>query len=106
MLADEVRAVVPACSNDSITLTAMEKMSLVKSVVWEALHMNPLVVTGWDWRHDNVFVFTWEAKSELSRKSCIGRTSHVSAWGAGSARRVGSGGVSKELTLGQKHSPN
>jgi hypothetical protein len=33
MLADEVRLVVPAGSNDSITLTAMEKMSLVKSVV-------------------------------------------------------------------------
>ncbi|TVU33088.1 hypothetical protein EJB05_24873, partial [Eragrostis curvula] len=44
-LADEVRAVFPAGSTtgEAVTLAAVEKMPLVKSVVWEALRMNPPV---------------------------------------------------------------
>ncbi|KAJ1278556.1 hypothetical protein BS78_04G088700 [Paspalum vaginatum] len=41
-LADEVRAVVPA-GPAVVTLSDVEKMPLVKSVVWEALRMNPPV---------------------------------------------------------------
>lgn len=40
-LADEVRAAVPA--GTKITVSAVDKMPLVKSVVWEALRMNPPV---------------------------------------------------------------
>ncbi|OEL17687.1 Allene oxide synthase 4 [Dichanthelium oligosanthes] len=42
-LAGEVRGVVPADTGKAITLVAVEKMPLVKSVVWEALRMNPPV---------------------------------------------------------------
>ncbi|KAL6640291.1 hypothetical protein ACP70R_022140 [Stipagrostis hirtigluma subsp. patula] len=43
-LAEEVRAsVLEACTGEAITLTTVEKMPLVKSVVWEALRMNPPV---------------------------------------------------------------
>ncbi|RCV04837.1 hypothetical protein SEVIR_1G033500v4 [Setaria viridis] len=42
-LADEVRAVVPAGSTGAVTLAAVEKMPLVKSVVWETLRMDPPV---------------------------------------------------------------
>ncbi|XP_062182047.1 allene oxide synthase 3-like [Phragmites australis] len=40
-LANEVRVVVPAGTDEFVTLSGMEKMSLVKSVVWEVLCMNP-----------------------------------------------------------------
>ncbi|KAL6640208.1 hypothetical protein ACP70R_022057 [Stipagrostis hirtigluma subsp. patula] len=43
-LADEVRAtILEALNGKAITLATVEKMPLVKSVVWEALHMNPSV---------------------------------------------------------------
>ncbi|KAL6659339.1 hypothetical protein ACP70R_003379 [Stipagrostis hirtigluma subsp. patula] len=43
-LAGEVRAAVPAgTGGGAVTLAAVEKMPLVKSVVWEALRMNPPV---------------------------------------------------------------
>jgi hydroperoxide dehydratase len=42
-LATEVRATVPTGEDDGITLAAVERMPLVKSVVWEALRMNPPV---------------------------------------------------------------
>ena len=42
-LADEVRAAVPADGGREITVSAVDRMPLVKSVVWEALRMNPPV---------------------------------------------------------------
>uniref|UniRef100_A0A0E0JXD2 hydroperoxide dehydratase n=1 Tax=Oryza punctata TaxID=4537 RepID=A0A0E0JXD2_ORYPU len=42
-LATQVRTTVPTGDDEGITLTAVERMPLVKSVVWEALRMNPPV---------------------------------------------------------------
>ncbi|KAG8044451.1 hypothetical protein GUJ93_ZPchr0121g63 [Zizania palustris] len=64
-LADEVRAAVPA--GGEITLTAVDRMPLVKSVVWEALRMNPPVEFQYGRARRDIVVESHDAAYEVRK---------------------------------------
>jgi hydroperoxide dehydratase len=66
-LADEVRAVVPAGSTGAVTLSAVEKMPLVKSVVWEALRMDPPVAFQYGRARRDMVVESHDAAYEVKK---------------------------------------
>jgi hydroperoxide dehydratase len=66
-LAGEVRAVIPADTAKAITLAAVEKMPLVKSVVWEALRMNPPVGFQYGRARRDMIVESYDAAYEVKK---------------------------------------
>ncbi|OEL17688.1 Allene oxide synthase 4 [Dichanthelium oligosanthes] len=66
-LADEVRAVVPTGSTSAVTLTAVEKMPLVKSVVWETLRMNPPVEFQYGRAREDTIIESHDAAYEVKK---------------------------------------
>ncbi|XP_062217300.1 allene oxide synthase 4-like [Phragmites australis] len=66
-LADEVRAVVPVGTDEFVTLSAVEKMPLVKSVVWEALRMNPPVEFQYGRARQDLVVESHDAAYEVKK---------------------------------------
>ncbi|KAL5207212.1 hypothetical protein ABZP36_031647 [Zizania latifolia] len=64
-LADEVRAAVP--TGGEITLTAVDRMPLVKSVVWEALRMNPPVEFQYGRARRDIVVESHDAAYEVRK---------------------------------------
>ncbi|PUZ74705.1 hypothetical protein GQ55_1G087000 [Panicum hallii var. hallii] len=64
-LAGEVRAVVPA--GGTITLAAVERMPLVKSVVWETLRVNPPVEFQYGRSREDTVVESHDAAYEVRR---------------------------------------
>ncbi|KAL6604598.1 hypothetical protein ACP70R_043025 [Stipagrostis hirtigluma subsp. patula] len=69
-LADEVRAAVPA-TDESVTLAAVEKMPLVKSVVWEALRMNPPVEFQYGRARRDMIVESHDAAYEVRKGEMV-----------------------------------
>jgi hydroperoxide dehydratase len=63
-LAGEVRAVAP---DGVITLAAVEKMPLVKSVVWEALRMNPPVEFQYGHARHDIVIESHDAAYEVKK---------------------------------------
>ncbi|KAL5207907.1 hypothetical protein ABZP36_032342 [Zizania latifolia] len=68
-LADEVRAAVP--SGGEITLTAVDRMPLVKSVVWEALRMNPPVEFQYGRARRDIVVESHDAAYEVRKGEMV-----------------------------------
>jgi hydroperoxide dehydratase len=66
-LVEEVRAVVPVGSTVAVTLAAVEKMPLVKSVVWEALRMNPPVAFQYGRARRDMVVESHDAAYEVKK---------------------------------------
>ncbi|CAN6243599.1 unnamed protein product [Urochloa humidicola] len=64
-LAAEVRAAVPA--GEVITVAAVERMPLVKSVVWEALRMNPPVEFQYGRARQDIVVESHDAAYEVRK---------------------------------------
>ncbi|KAL5698346.1 hypothetical protein ACHQM5_029396 [Ranunculus cassubicifolius] len=70
-IADEVRSVVAETDDGAITLAALEKMSLVKSVVWEAFRIQPPVTNQCGRAKKDLVVQSHENSFEIKKGELI-----------------------------------
>ncbi|KAF0912983.1 hypothetical protein E2562_019787 [Oryza meyeriana var. granulata] len=68
-LADEVRATVPA--GVEITVTSVDRMPLVKSVVWEVLRMNPPVEFQYGHARRDIIIESHDAAYEVRKGEMV-----------------------------------